>query len=121
MIKEAIALLGLHAKDKVTGYEGCIISVFFDLPGCVQVGVAPKSVDGKRSIAEFFDVNRLEIDYTKRYMDTPTFDLPVLIEGEAVHLDVSGVVDNVGVAHDPTKHPKGPAEISDHRETPLMG
>ena len=104
MIKESINLLGLTATDRVTGYKGVVISVYFDLSGCIQAGLVPKSIEGKRSIAEFFDVNRLEIDKeASPVMDVPDFgEYPVVV--------VEGTDDPATYAH-------GPAEITE-REHP---
>ena len=107
MIKESINLLGLTATDRVTGYKGVVVSAYFDLFGCIQAGLVAKSVEGKRQIAEFFDVNRLEIDTeTPRVMDVPDF-------GESPVVVVEGT-------DDPATYVHGPAEITE-REHPSYG
>jgi len=56
-------LLGMDAKDKITGFKGVVIAVSFHLTGCDQIGVLPRELDkdGKRQNAEWFDVQRLEV------------------------------------------------------------
>lgn len=72
MINEALSLLGLKAKDRVTGFTGVISSVTFDLYGCVQAILTP-AVDsnGKTGESAWFDIKRLQTD--ERVMDTPRF------------------------------------------------
>lgn len=57
-----LLLLGRHAKDLITGFEGVIDSISYDLYGCVQVAIAPPlDKDGKRVNSCWFDVTRLEM------------------------------------------------------------
>lgn len=75
MIKQTIDLLGRKGKDKVTGFEGAIISVSFDLFGCVQVAIKPGlDKDGKLVEGQYFDINRIDITDTKRVMELPNWD-----------------------------------------------
>lgn len=84
-----VQLLGLTAKDKVTGCVGVISSVSFDLYGCVQVVVAPGvDKDGKLKDNYLFDVHRMELLPEERKMPVP--DFPAI----------------------PSEHKKGPAEKS---------
>lgn len=56
--------LGKKAKDKITGFEGIIISKVTYLFGCNQYGIAPQYYDsekGKRADTEYFDEGRIEI------------------------------------------------------------
>ena len=69
-----VSLLGKTAKDRITGFQGVIITVSFDLFGCVQAIVRPPAdKDGKLIDAHYFDVNRLEIVDEKRVMPVPEF------------------------------------------------
>ncbi len=69
-----VALLGKTAKDRVTGFQGVVITVAFDLFGCVQAVLRPAAdKDGKLNDAHYFDVNRLEIVDEKRVMPVPAF------------------------------------------------
>lgn len=73
MITETIDMLGLRAKDKVTGYVGTISSVSFDLYGCVQLALTPDvSADGKLEGGHWFDVHRVDVQ-KKRVMPVPNF------------------------------------------------
>lgn len=67
-------MLGRTARDRVTGLEGTVISISFDLFGCVQAIVrTPVDKDGKLTEAYWLDVNRLEIIGKKRCMEIPEF------------------------------------------------
>lgn len=69
-----IELLGKTAKDRVTGFQGVIATVSFDLYGCVQAAISPPvDKDGKLPDGRWFDVNRLEIVDEKRVMPVPEF------------------------------------------------
>lgn len=69
-----IDLLGRRAKDRVTSYEGTVITISFDLFGCVQAILKPDiDKDGKLSDGHWFDVNRLELVGDIRRMPVPTF------------------------------------------------
>ena len=47
-IKKHLGLLGMKVIDKVTGFEGVVSSICFDLYGCVQATVTPpKDDEGK--------------------------------------------------------------------------
>lgn len=60
--KEHLNLLGLRVRDRVSGFEGVVASVCFDLYGCIQAIVHPGlQSDGKLGDQSWFDVNRLEI------------------------------------------------------------
>lgn len=73
MITETIDMLGLRAKDKITGFEGTISTVAFDLYGCVQVVLTPSAgADGKLGDGHWFDVHRLDVQ-KKRIMPVPDF------------------------------------------------
>lgn len=74
-IKKHLAKLGYKAKDRVTGLEGVIVSISFDLFGCVQALVDPgMDKDGKRKEQAFMDLNRLEVLGKAPVMEQPDFD-----------------------------------------------
>lgn len=54
-------MLGKEGKDKVTGFEGIIVSRINYLFGCTQYGIAPKAKDGKLGDTMYFDEGRIEI------------------------------------------------------------
>ncbi len=71
--KKHIELLGLSAKDKVTGFKGVIDSVTFDLHGCIQASLKPPiDEDGRIPGAYWVDVTRLEVS-KERIIDPPNF------------------------------------------------
>lgn len=77
-----IEKLGYKAKDKVTGFEGVITSVDFDLYGCIQYLIQPASKDGTdKSDAKWFDPTRVTITSKKRVMEMPDFDMGYVAEG----------------------------------------
>ena len=45
IIKKHLDLLGLKVKDRVSDFEGVVISISFDLYGCVQADVRPFTTD----------------------------------------------------------------------------
>lgn len=53
--------LGQKAIDKITGFEGIVVSHVEYLFGCDQYGLAPKSVDGKGTETGYFDEGRIEV------------------------------------------------------------
>jgi hypothetical protein len=62
-VDEAIGLLGFPGKDKVTGFEGVVDSICFDLYGCVQVALKPQKLKDDGGIREgvWFDVHRIDV------------------------------------------------------------
>jgi len=79
---EHLKLLGLKARDKVTGYSGIVTTVSFDLYGCIQAVLTPTAVkDGQVQAGHWFDVTRLEIRDKKPVMDLPNFEKGYVAEG----------------------------------------
>jgi hypothetical protein len=60
-IKDYLKFLGLRVKDKVTGFEGIVVTISFDLYGCIQAIIHPGLVEGKIGELTWFDVGRLEV------------------------------------------------------------
>lgn len=55
--------LGVKAKDKITGFEGIIVTQLICLFGCTQWGIAGENYDPKeqkRAPTEYFDEGRVE-------------------------------------------------------------
>lgn len=78
-----LSLLGLKAKDAVTGFSGVIATVSFDLYGCIQAVVTPAvSDDGKMKDGQWFDVTRLVILDDKPVMSRPDFNAGYVSEGK---------------------------------------
>lgn len=73
-------ILGFKVKDKVTGYEGFVESLAFDLYGCVHAAVRPmveKTKDGKFPEGHYFDTKRLTVIGKSPVMPVPTFEAPI--------------------------------------------
>jgi len=69
-------LLGLEAKDKVTGFQGVVETLSFDLYGCIQVVLKPKAdKEGKNMDGRWHDISRLEILSETPVMKRPDFNL----------------------------------------------
>lgn len=80
MIKESLNMLGLYCKDKITGNEGTVTSIAFDLYGCVTAILNPEVQDGKPREQNWYDIQRLEIiAEVKRKMDVPDFESKTLL------------------------------------------
>lgn len=76
-IANHIGTLGLQAEDAVTGFKGIITSISFDLYGCIQVVVVPRTNDdGKIKDGQWFDISRLNI-----VSDTPVITVPDFSQG----------------------------------------
>lgn len=85
MVNETIDLLGLRAKDRVTGFGGIVASICFDLPGCVQAALSPAvKDDGSLPDAKWFDVQRLDVT-DERVMNVPHFQAVARKPAEYTH------------------------------------
>lgn len=74
LVDRSLGLLGLRGRDRVTGYEGVVSSVCFDLYGCVQLILTGKTGwDGKLQDCGIFDIKRVEILSTTPVMKPPDF------------------------------------------------
>lgn len=74
-ITQHLDLLGYRVRDRVTRVEGVVVSVSFDLFGCIQAIVNRGfDKDGKQLESQWFDVARLEVIDAVRVMNPPTFD-----------------------------------------------
>jgi hypothetical protein len=71
---EGLSLLGLKVRDKVTGIEGVITSVSFDLYGCVQ-GLVNTGKDSSGNLMDlhWFDISRLTVKSRTPVMKVPDF------------------------------------------------
>lgn len=80
--KEHLNLLGFRVRDRVSGFEGVVASVCFDLYGCIQAIVHPGlQADGKLGDQSWFDVNRLEIVSAEPVMNRPNFEFGEVAKG----------------------------------------
>lgn len=74
IIETTIALLGKRARDKITGIEGPIVSVGFDLYGCVTAIIERGyDKDGKHIDNHWMDVQRLEVISDEVVIPVPAF------------------------------------------------
>ena len=66
-VKKHLDLLGHEVKDKVSDYKGVVISMSFDLYGCIQADVRPKELnrEGKMIPGQWIDVSRLKVTSKK--------------------------------------------------------
>lgn len=75
-VERAMALLGHQVRDMVTGAEGVVESISFDLYGCVQAVVRPKvNEKGEYPDGRWFDTKRLTVTSGSPVMDVPTFKI----------------------------------------------
>ena len=74
-INKHMNLLGLHVEDRVSGFKGIVVSVTFDLYGCIQALVHP-GTDSEGMVREssWFDVLRLAVLSEVPVMSRPEFD-----------------------------------------------
>jgi hypothetical protein len=75
-VKEHFELLGRKAKDVVTGFEGVVTSISFDLYGCVQAVVSP-GLNEKQEPGDgrWFDTKRLVPLSAEPVMTVPSFEV----------------------------------------------
>jgi hypothetical protein len=85
ILKKHVSLLGLKVRDKVTGFEGVVESVSFDLYGCVQAVVKPAAKDGEIKDGRWHDIQRLEVIDSGRVMPVPSFASLATPEGVHTH------------------------------------
>jgi hypothetical protein len=75
-MEKHLALLGFKVRDAVTGFEGNVVTVAFDLYGCVQAIVQPVRDPKKpNEIGEsrWFDLKRLSAIGKAPVMPVPDF------------------------------------------------
>lgn len=74
-LNKHLSKLGKRARDVVTGQTGVIVSVSFDLYGCIQVVLNPGiDKDGKHREQGWYDIARMEITDEKPVMQQPAFE-----------------------------------------------
>ena len=97
--------IGLKVKDRISGFKGVIISISFDLYGCIQATVQPglSKEDGKIKYQDgrWFDINRLEITSKKPVMEVPEFSFKKYLkmlghECEDCVVGFNGVATSIG-------------------------
>ncbi len=75
-MKQHMELMGFKVRDAVTGFEGVVETIAFDLYGCVQAIVKP-GLDDKGQVQDgrWFDVKRLTAISDKPVMEPPTYSV----------------------------------------------
>jgi len=74
-IEQHFSKLGKRAKDVVTGAEGVIETISFDLYGCIQVILKPPvDKDGKIQDGRWCDISRIVIIDDEPVMPVPDFN-----------------------------------------------
>jgi hypothetical protein len=81
LVNKHLELLGREVRDRVTNFEGVVISVSFDLYGCIQAVVTPKAQDGEIKDGRWFDVTRLEVTNPTPVMALPDFSAGYVAKG----------------------------------------
>ena len=84
LIKEHLNLLGHKVKDKVSDFEGVVISISFDLYGCIQADVRPTTLnkDNGFIMGSWLDVSRLKVLTKKPLMDVPNYEYGDIAKGK---------------------------------------
>ena len=78
-----LEMLGLKVQDHVTGFNGVVTSMSFDLYGCVQAVVTPPvDKSGETKNGQWFDVTRLKVLKNKPVMDRPNFSRGYIAQGK---------------------------------------
>jgi hypothetical protein len=70
-MNEHLLLLGHKARDLITEVEGVVVSISFDLTGCVQALLQPQGATDKP--VQWFDTKRLKMLTQEPLMPQPTF------------------------------------------------
>ncbi len=78
-----MGLLGLKVIDAVTGAEGVVTTLSFDLYGCIQAVVTPyANKDGEIKEGHWLDITRLNVLDRKPVMELPDFKSGYVAEGK---------------------------------------
>lgn len=81
-IQEHMQLLGKKVTDKVTGFNGVVTCISFDLYGCIQAIVTPEAGKaGKQEDSRWFDVQRLTVTSKTPVMAVPNYDYGDVADG----------------------------------------
>ena len=72
-IKKHLDKLGKKAIDRITGFEGVVTSVGFDLYGCIQAVLTPPANESEMKSGIWLDINRLSIIDDVVVLEPPNF------------------------------------------------
>jgi len=83
LVDKHLDLLGLEVADKTTDFKGIVISICFDLYGCIQADVRPKKLNKEGSVQNgyWLDINRLKIINKKPAMERPNYNYGHIADG----------------------------------------
>ena len=83
LIKKHLDLLGHRVEDKTSDFKGIVISMSFDLYGCIQADVRPTDLkaDGSQKEGRWLDVARLIVKSKKPVIEQPDFEWGPIAEG----------------------------------------
>ena len=82
-VQQHLDNLGKTGRDKVTGLEGVIDSLCFDLYGCIQYMIKPKAKENGELVNSYWiDVTRVEVINDERVMPLPDYDSGYIAEGK---------------------------------------
>jgi hypothetical protein len=83
-VEKHLKLLGMTVKDKASDFHGIVVTIGFDLYGCIQADVRPKELDkeGKVQHGYWFDINRLIITNKNPVMQPPEYKYGDIAEGK---------------------------------------
>lgn len=92
---KGMELMGMRVRDRISGFTGIVVSVAYDLYGCIQATVHPGMDDKQEKMKDqhWFDINRLEVLGPGDDPVMPIPDFEAVIEGGR-----------------PKRHEQGPAE-----------
>lgn len=63
-------------RDRITGFSGTVVSISYDVAGCVHGLLSPEAKEGKLLEREWFDTKRLQAIDAPPKMEPPTFGQP---------------------------------------------
>ena len=83
-IKKHMDMLGHEVQDKVSDFEGIVISISFDLYGCIQALVRSRELqkDGTLKQGIWLDVSRLIVITKKPLMNPSNYDYGIIAKGK---------------------------------------
>lgn len=90
-VMEKLSQLGRRVRDRVTGFEGVISSISFDLYGCICACINPgKDKDGNLQDCVWMDINRMEF-LSSPVMEQPNYLIGTQAEGKQGTADKPGM------------------------------
>lgn len=95
-IQKHFDLLGMKVRDRVTGTEGVVTSLSFDLFGCIQATIdTGVDRDMKKRDTSWWDISRLKVLSSTPVMDRPEY----LFTAQAITEGKHGPADKPSLEH----------------------